>query len=666
MFRFSKFFIVSKFTDYNWCKTVLERNIGCICEHLSSPALLNNCVFKSCVQAPKHHDLLCSSENIIVCGTVLWRKRYVSKYIVGKREYHMQRKFGTKTTITDDTSSDKKPKTGNTSSKTPKKQHRHYIKSTPKIKSLDIATNSLAVNKRTKKHAIEPINSSFFTNLKCAAEGIKIAEKINESKDVSELKAVYEPKKLNDSIESKRTSQDANEKVPNVSKENVEVTDQETSKKSKEITENVTKKASKEAKEVAEGTFKATSKETKDIVEEIDENTSKVSKEIDEGALKATSTETKESMEETDKKGPKEVKKISEAIDKTLSKELKVISDKKVSDEMKALSEDGTQKISRELKEISEDTNETLLKVLTEISDKEIPKELKVVSATADRKVSKDDGKKMTDMPAKVLENTEKREFKESKAIFEATDNKEKTNDNNMKEVKGEPAEATVLNAPKIDEKKIERKESIELNEINKVEEISFLNDITMADKTSADRTFLILKQRKFDMANDEIDKEGKESLKSSESEKTENIILTNSTIDKESNENEAKRKEDNTTGTTEVIEMKKQANAAKIQKNADNPETSGKINKITKSLKKAKKNFDKAEKISEAIKKTLYKAVKPKKTEEDDVIKKSLNIEDKSRNESNLRPSPASSTNIEEQKEHISKADLPPRKGRV
>uniref|UniRef100_A0A1B0ABV4 Uncharacterized protein n=1 Tax=Glossina pallidipes TaxID=7398 RepID=A0A1B0ABV4_GLOPL len=666
MFRFSKIFIVSKLMDYNWYKTVLERNIGCICEHISSPALLNNCVFKSCVQAPQHADVLCSSENIIVCGTVLWRKKYVSKYIVGKRQYHTQRKFGTKTTITDDTSNDKKSKTGNTSSKTPKKQHRTYIKSTPKIKSLDIATNSLAVNKRTKKHAI--------------AEGIKIAEKINESKDVSELKDVYEPKKLNDSIESKQIAQDANEKVPNVSKENVEITDQETSKKSKEITENVKKNAPKEATEVAEGTLKATSKETKDIVEEIDENTSKVSKEIDEGALKAASTETKEIVEETDKKGPKEVKKISEAIGKTPSKELKVISDKKVSNEMGALSEDGTEKISREPKEISEDTNETLLK--SEISDKKISKELKAYSATDNRKVSKDDGKKMTDMPAEVLENTEKRASKESKAIFKATDNKEKTTDNNIylskkfvestdqtkvgenNEVKGQSAAAIVLNAPKVDEKKIETKESIELHEINKVEKVPLLDDITMAEKTSADRKTLILKESKFDMANDEIDKEGRESLKSSESEKTENITLTDSTIDKESNDNDAKRKEDNSTGTMEVIEMKKQANAAKIQKNADNPETSGKINKITKSIKKAKKNFDKAEKISEAIKKTLSKTLsKSKKTEEGEVAKKSLKIEDKSRNESNLRPSPAPSIDIEEQKEHISKADLPPRK---
>lgn len=98
--------------DYNWYRTVLERNIGCICEHLNSPALLNNCVFKSCVPAPQYPDVLCSSKNIIVCGTVLWRKKYVSKYIVGKREYHMQRKFGTKTTITDDTGNDKKRKTG--------------------------------------------------------------------------------------------------------------------------------------------------------------------------------------------------------------------------------------------------------------------------------------------------------------------------------------------------------------------------------------------------------------------------------------------------------------------------------------------------------------------------------------------------------------------------
>lgn len=427
---------------------------------------------------------------------------------------------------------------------------------------------------------------------------------------------MYEPKKLNDSIESKQISQDANEKVPNVSKENVEITDQE----------NVTKKA--EAKEVAEGTLKATSKKTKDIVEEIDENTSKVAKEIDEGALKAASTETKEIVEETDKKGPKEMKSIFEAIGKTPSKELKVY------------------------------------------------------SATADRKVSKDDDKKMTDMPPEVLENTEKRPSKKSKAIFEATGNKEKTNDNYIylskkfvkstdqtkagenNEVKGKSAKATVLNALKIDENKIETKESIKLNEINKVEKIPFLDDITMAEKTSADRTTLILKEPKFDMANDEIDKEGKESLKSSESEKTVKITLTDSTIDKESNENDAKRKEHNSTGTTEVTKMRKQANIAKIQKNADNPETFGKINKIKKSIKKAKKNFDKTEKISEAIKKTLSKAVK--KTEGDDVTKKSFKIEDKSRNESYLRPSPAPSIDIEEQKEHISKADLPPRKGRV
>ncbi|KAL9903814.1 uncharacterized protein ACN2A1_004464 isoform 2-T2 [Glossina fuscipes fuscipes] len=648
MFRFSKFFIVSKLTDYNWYKTVLERNIGCICEHLSSPALLNNCVFKSCVQAPQHHDVLCSSENIIVCGTVLWRKKYVSKYIVGKREYHMHRKFGTKTTITDDTSNDKTPKTGNTSSKTPKKQRRNYIRSTPKIKSLDIASKSLAVNKRTKKHAIESIQSNFLTNLKCAAEGIKIAEKINESKNVIELKEEYETKKLNDSIESKRKSQDGNEKVPNVSKENVKITDKD-----------IDKKAPKEEKEVSEGT------------------------------VKATSTDAKETVEETDKKEPQEEeKKFSEATGKMPSKELKVISDKTILEEMKAVSEDGTKKILGEPKKISEDANETLLKVLTESSDKNISKEVKVASATADRKatkemrsISKDGDKKNPEMPAEVVGNTEKGASKESKAILEAIDNKEKITDNNIylsKEfvestnqtkvgenngMKVESAHVSVLNAPKTDEKKIETKESIELKGMNKVEQIPLLDDMKMAEKTSADRTTLILGEPNFDLANGEIDKECKESLKSSESDKTAKITSTDSTIDKGSNETEANRKADKSTGTKEVTEMKKQANTAKIKKNADNPEKSGKDNKMTKSIKKIKKSFDKAEKISEAIKKTLSKTVKQNNAEEDDVTKKPHKIEDESRKESNFRSSPAPSINIEEQKEHISKADLPPRK---
>uniref|UniRef100_A0A1A9WGG3 Uncharacterized protein n=1 Tax=Glossina brevipalpis TaxID=37001 RepID=A0A1A9WGG3_9MUSC len=739
MFRFSKLSIVSKLTYYNWYRNPIKRNIGSCCEPLSCPSLLRNCVSKSSV---------CLSKNLIVCGTVLRRKNYESIYITGRREYHIQRKFSTKSTITDDTTNDKEDKTGNKSPNTPKKPRRKYIKSTPKIKSLDTTSNSLAITKRTEKRAIEPINSNYFINVKFAEEGIKLAEKINKSKHVSELKKIYESNKLNESVGSKESSQDVNENVPKVSQEIVEDTNKGTSenknetaedtgrealKGSKEIAEDPNKEEFKEAKENAEGTYKTTSKESKEVVEGDQKTMSKESKEIAEAILKETSRDAEKIAEEsrktsskerkeildekiskavqviskdTDKIESEEVDTVSEGDQSNLLKEINVISEgdhKTTSKESKEIAEVALQETSPDAKEIAEESNKTCLRKWKETSGEKISKavqntdkiESEEVNAVSEgdqsnllkdiKLISEHVHKRISKKAKETFENTKKQAFKESKEISEEEAEKKediklnanetnssenfvesitssKVEENN--ETKNESEETAALNARKTDDTKIETEKTSKLNEVNE------MNDVTMFEDANAGLPTLILSEPKFDADNIEIDKESKKLSESNESKEIKETSSDDSTVSKTSKDNtltknkEAEREDNNSKVITEVIEMEKQVNDEKNKKISNNSEASENANEIIKFFKKSKKKLNKTKKTTEAIEKTSVEDVKQKqKEEETSVSKKFSKTEEKKRKDSAFQPSPHRSHNTEEQKEHISKADLPPKK---